>query len=156
MAVLLATLLMVMGGLASGIAYGVSALTASTAVQFGAQWAGPVLAMILLGLVGLAWWQYEGWADADSDDEAGESEGIVHMQRMRRVAFLAEIGLMLTVAGTGSALGGIVASDIDLPFGAPSFTWSRVFLSAAFFLAVTVLAGAGLLIGRKLRLEPGE
>jgi hypothetical protein len=151
MAVLLSTLVLVLGGLASGIATSVDFPNATTAVEQGTQWAEPVLSMILLGLVGLSWWQHQGWMRA-ADNGHRESDRIAHVARSRRIASWAQIGLLLVVAGSASLFGAVVASELDLPPEAPSF-WSPAVFAAASFLAVVVLAGTGLLIGRKLTVD---
>jgi hypothetical protein len=91
-----------------------------------------------------------GRLDEHSRQGNDESEQGAYLARSRRIAFWAQVTLLLGVAGSASTFGAVVASEIDLPPEAPSF-WSPAVFAAASFLAVVVLAGTGLLIGRKLR-----
>lgn len=153
-AVLVGMGVLVVGGLASGIDTAVTAFGAPTAVEFGAEWAEPVLAMILLGVIGLSWWQFQAWADADFDDANDETEATVHMDRFLKIALWAQIGLVLTIAGTASIFGAVVSAHLDLPGGvAPPLDVAQAILSAATFLTTTVVTAAGLIIGHQLRAQ---
>jgi hypothetical protein len=149
-AVLLSTLILVLGGLASGLVATVQFAGSSDAVDFGAQWADPLLAMILLGLVGLSWWQHTGWMGDSNEIDSG-SEVAAHLARFRKISFWGQLGLLLTVAGSASYFGSAVATDIGFSPPGPEGIWSQAVFAGASFLAVTALAVAGLFIGQKLR-----
>lgn len=153
-AVLVGTGVLVLGGLASGIAAAVNVPNAPSAVEFGAQWASPALAMILLGVVGLSWWQFQGWSKADFADTQEEEEGAARMERFQKISLWAQTGLLVVICATASFFGAVVAARFDLPgdVGVP-VALSQAILAAAVFVTVTVVGGAGLIIGRQVRVQ---
>ena len=76
MAVLLAFTALVLGGLVAGILLStevsgpVPRQFIGEAVEFGSSWAEPLLAVALLGVLGLSWWQIEARMDSGQDDES--------------------------------------------------------------------------------------
>jgi len=73
-AVLVGVTLLAAGGLGTGIArveaFGTpfpGLLVVWEAVQFGAQWAGALTAVALLGVLGVCWWQHRGWTEELGD-----------------------------------------------------------------------------------------
>ncbi len=161
-AVLVAVGLLMVGGLVAGIvasmpSYGGTPdrITASNAIGFGATWAGTVLAIALLGLVGLSWWQAEAWSAASEPDDERDrgAEAAGHMRRAHRISQWSQVALLLICAGAvalvvSSALlstGGVGTNSVD---------WARVVVEAANLLAVVVVTGAGIWIGRKIDVVP--
>jgi len=157
--VLVATGVLMAGGLAAGIvastpSYGggtPSRITASTAISFGATWAGPLLAIVLLGVVGLCWWQADAWGAGSETDEVRDhvSEAAGHVRRAHRINQWTQVEFLLVCAGAGalvvsSALlstGGISANAVNL---------ARIIVEVANLLAVLAVAGVGAWIGRKV------
>jgi len=157
--VLVATGVLMAGGLAAGIvastpSYGGGTplrITASTAISFGATWAGPLLAIVLLGVVGLCWWQADAWCagseTGEKRDDVNEAAG--HVRRAHRISQWTQVELLLVCAGAvalvaSSALlstGGISANAVD---------WARIIVEVANLVAALAVAGVGVWIGRKV------
>jgi hypothetical protein len=154
---------LVLGGLATGIAADTAGPQppgihlAAEAAASGADWASPVLAAILFGVLGLCWWQFQGWSEVghspgasdeiDQSDEVFEAMG--HLRRSQTFTVWAQVALVLTALGSVAGfVGGIVNQDIA---GSSVLLWSRDFGAGGSMLGTLVLGGAGLLIGQRLR-----
>jgi len=161
-AVLVAVGVLMAGGLVAGIvasmpSYGggtPSRIAASTAISFGATWAGPLLAITLLGVVGLCWWQAEAWsAVSEPDDERDRMvEAAGHMRRAHRISQWTQGALLLVCAGAAA----LVVSSALLStggVGANSVSWAPVIVEVANLLAVLAVAGVGAWIGRKVNMD---
>jgi len=95
-AVLVAIGALIVGGVVAGIVASTASdggltpshIVAGNAISFGAQWAGPVFAIVLLGVVGLCWWQSEAWSDASEPDDEQDRELEVagHVRRARQIS----------------------------------------------------------------------
>jgi hypothetical protein len=108
-AILVGVAVLIVGGLAVGIARaltttgGVFAFSNQqtwAAVQFGAVWASPVVAVLLVGVLGLCWWQDQGWEEvvADGAEELSEARG--HLRRARRMIAWTRVLVALTAVGS--------------------------------------------------------
>lgn len=151
------------GGLGTGIARSIefaqpngfpgSSLETWNAVQFGSEWASPLIAALLLGVLGLCWWQLQAWSEIiespDADDDVAEAAG--HMRRARRMVRWTGAALVLTaagsIAGCAAAIGAVV--------GEPGAEWSVEIYADADLLAVLVLLAAAVFVGRHLGLRYG-
>ena len=148
MAVLLAFAALVLGGLVAGIILStevsgpVPRQLIGEAIEFGSSWAEPLLAVALLSVVGLSWWQIEVRKDAAQDDE-------IHPRKERayRIGLAAEAALFLIVAGSIAALIG----EVLLNIGNSAGIWSRYVLSGASLIGVLIITAAGGWIGRRTR-----
>jgi len=165
-ALLLAVTLLIAGGLATGIASEVaaSALRGSPAaesvglvIQEGASWASPPLAAVLLGVIGLCWWQYQGRlseAAGVSVDDEDTNEAASHIHRAYQIARWTRGALGMIVAGSMAMAvgGGLISSGGNT--AANSENWAREASVGAALLAVMVIAGAGIWVGRQLTDAP--
>ena len=153
-AVLIAIGALILGGLATGIVTATSAETPYsglsqatwTAVTLGAAWASPILAIVVLGVMGLCWWQTDTWEDQVLD---GVPFAVGHLRRAQHIATWAVAGLLISVAAAVADLVAVVG--FYLPDHAPQLLAARVIPVAASGIAVLVIAGAGLVIFRNLR-----
>jgi hypothetical protein len=155
---------LVAGGLVAGIvasapSYGGGTplrITVSTAISFGATWAGPFLAIALLGLVGLCWWQAEAWGAAIEPDDARDrvAEAAGHIRRAHRISQWTQVALLLVCAG---AVAQVVSSALLSTGGvaANAVNWARIIVEVANLLAVLAVAGVGAWIGRKVSVDQG-
>jgi hypothetical protein len=160
-AVLVAVGALIVGGFVAGIMASTSTdvgtparFATGNAIGFGAFWAGPPVAIALLGVVGLSWWQAETWSAAsEPDDERDQgAEAAGHMRRAHRISQWSQVALLLICAGavalvvssTLLSTGGVNSNSVD---------WARVVVEAANLLAILVVAGAGIWIARKVALD---
>jgi len=162
-AVLVAAGLLMAGGLVAGMvaarapSFGggtTGRITASTAIGFGATWAGPLLAIALLGIVGLCWWQAEVWGAVSEPDDEGERtvEAVGHMQRAHRICQWTQIELLFVCLGAVA----LVVSSALLSTGglsANAVNWARIIVEVANLLAVLAVASVGAWIGRKVNVN---
>jgi hypothetical protein len=149
--------LLAIGGLATGIARSFGAPGAyppgfdrqfvGASIQFGTTWASFVLAAVLLGLMGVCWWNLNEWEpeadDAQSPEDRAESEG--HLRRGCGIIVAIQIALVLTSAASIAALVGAI-----LEYQRPIVAWSIDFSVGAGTLAVLIVATTGVLRGRRL------
>jgi hypothetical protein len=149
------------GGLVAGIIFSTSTdggfpatrQITGEAITFGAAWAGPLLAIALLGVVGLSWWLIETWGEA-GDEEPRQFDDLEvqgRMWRAWRIGMAAQIALILTVGGSIAALVGTVMGSLG---GGPQ-NWSRFVIEGASVIGVLVLAVGGWKIGRSARARAG-
>jgi hypothetical protein len=155
-AVLVAFVLLVVGGLVTAIVTGTapngSPLPGNQPIglslQYGTEWAEPLLAVVLLAVLGLCWWQFQMWADVtettSDDQQAFDVQGHIHRARQITIWTQAALGLM--------ALGSVVlfAGSVLITTGLSQVAWSHDFYEGASALAVIVLAGVGLFVGKSL------
>jgi len=158
--VLVAVAALIAGGIVAGIvastaSYGPatpSRLTTGTAISFGSLWAGPLVAVALLAVVGLCWWQSEAWADAsepdDGQDRALQVTG--HIRRAIRLSRWALAALPVTLVGAISLVVSSVLQTFGVPGSPGSLNWSRIVLQVAGLLAVVVVSTAGFWIARQI------
>ena len=167
-AVLLAAGVLMVGGLVAGIvasttSYGgitPSGIVAGNAISFGASWSGSLLAIALLGVVGLCWWQFEAWSDvSEPDDERDQvAEVAGHTQRAHRISQWTQAALLLNIAGAAALVVGTLLVSTGGGGSANSLAWSRTIVEVANLLAVLVVSGVGAWIGGKIKMdgEPSE
>lgn len=156
--VLLAVGLLVLGGLASGVAAawgssgafgpGAGEVLAGSSIEIGAEWADPVLAMVLLGVLCLCWWQVDGWSSAS--DHGDPVDMADHIVRSREIAGWVSRTLVLTLAGSVALFVGVVLAN-SRAGSASSLIWSRDIYEAASVLAVTTIASGGIWASGRLR-----
>jgi hypothetical protein len=162
-AVLVAVGVLMAGGLVAGIvaagtpSYGGGTslrIAASTAISFGATWAGPLLAIALLGIAGLCWWQSEAWGALSEPDEESKRtfEAVGHMQRAHRICQWTQIELLLICLG---AVALVVSSTLLSTGGlsANAVSWARIIVQTVNLLAVLAVASVGVWIGRKVKVD---
>jgi hypothetical protein len=154
-AVLVAFALLVVGGLVTGILAGTAQNGPSPgnqliglSLQYGTEWAEPLLAVVLLAVLGLCWWQFQTWADVtettSDDEQAFDAQG--HIHRARQITIWTQAALGLTALGSVALFAGGVLSAT----GYSQVAWSHDFYEGASALAVIVLAGVGLFVGKRL------
>lgn len=171
-AVLAAVGVLALGGLAMGI--DVAATTASPypgslvdtwdSITYGASWTGPVLAMAVLAVAGLCWWQADRWAedaadgspaaddagagDPTTDDEADHAAGTArwYVARAMQLALWALAALALVALASLALLAAVVGIDVAAPVGQQG--WARVIGVSADALAVLVVSGCGAAVAR--------
>lgn len=156
--ILVAVGLLVLGGLATGIAAaagapeafgpGAGAATAGSSIQLGAVWAGPLLAIVLLGVLGVCWWQVDAWSGALSETDPAQVAG--HVRRGQQIALWVNGALVLTLAGSIALFAGLLLTN-SRPGNLPSPIWSRDIYEAASVLAVAVIVSGGIWAGTRLR-----
>jgi hypothetical protein len=131
-----------------------SSLLPGAAINFGATWAEPLLAVALLGVVGLSWWQIEAWGEMGEGEihDTDDPEALGHIERARRIGLAAEVALIVTLAGSVADLVGPV---IEIPWGGAR-NWARYIISGASVLGVLAIAVGGWIIGRKKRTKVPE
>lgn len=165
-AVLSAVGVLALGGLAMGI--DVAATSASPfpatsivvwdSITYGASWAGPVLAMALLAVAGVCWWQADRWADdaagngidgtedtEGTDDLAGE-RARWYVARAVRLAVWDVAALALVTAAAVALVVAVVGIDAASHAGQPG--WARLIGVAAEALAVVVVSACGVAVAR--------
>jgi hypothetical protein len=155
-AVLVAFFLLVVGGLVTAIVTGTAPNEPpapgnqflGTSIQYGTEWAEPLLAVVLLAVLGLCWWQFQTWADVTEttgdDEQAFDAQGRIH--RARQITIWTQAALGLTALGSLAFFAGGVLSTTGLS----RVVWSHDFYGGASALAVIVLAGVGLFVGKRL------
>jgi hypothetical protein len=130
-------------------------IAASTAISFGATWAGPLLAIALLGVVGLCWWQVDAWSAASEQDDAGNRlvESAGHIRRAHRMCLWTQVALLLICVGAAAlVVGSTLLSTGGL--GTSPVNSARVIVEVTNLLAVLTVAGVGAWIGRKVNVDP--
>jgi len=151
------------GGLGTGIARSTefappsgfpgSSLEVWNAVQFGSEWASPLTAALLLGVLGLCWWQLQAWSEViespDPDDDVAAAA--MHMHRARRMARGTGAALLLTAAGSIASFAAAIGANAGQPVG----QWSLDIYAGAYLLGVVVLLVAALSVSRHLGLRYG-
>ncbi len=162
MAGLASVAVLVVGGLATGIARAVTEAASNyppgqgsqevwNAMTLGTEWAGPLVAVIVLGAFGLCWWQIQAWAEVfdgpADDDDLAEAHGHVH--RAHLIARWAMVALALTAAGSIAGFVAQVGQNAGQPF------WTVDIYTGANLLAVFVLLGVATLVNRQLQHQPG-
>ena len=158
--VLVAVGVLVLGGLVTGIVAGTASygslspvhLATGTAIAFGAQWAGPLLAFVLLGVIGLCWWQSAAWADACEPDEEQDRvmEATGHIRRAGQISRWTQGALLLTCVGAIALVVGTVLQTTGAGGTTGSLDWARNVSQAASLVAVLIVAGAGSWIARQI------
>jgi len=158
--VLVAVGVLAVGGLVAGIvasttSYGSFSpihLATGTAIAFGAQWAGPLLAFVLLGVIGLCWWQSAAWADASEPDDEQDRvmEVTGHIRRAGQISRWSQGALLLTCVGAIALVVGSVLQTTGVGGNTDSLEWARNVSQVASLLAVLIVAGAGLWIAGQI------
>ncbi|MHB8264219.1 MAG: hypothetical protein ACYDGY_10850 [Acidimicrobiales bacterium] len=159
-AVLVAVTVLIVGGLVSGIVASTSTygpfpatqLIAGAVITAGAEWADSLVAVVLLGVIGICWWQSEAWADASEPDDEHDRvlQAYGHVRRANRISVLAQGALFLTCAGAIALLVGGVLQTTGQGGNTGSLNWSHCIFQGANLLAVLVVAGAGYWAGRQV------
>ena len=149
-AILVAFFAIVIGGLATGVIASTAPQApldplqnAWNAVQFGTTWAEPLLAVALLGVIGLCWWQTQGWSevlDTQSDDDQ-LSEAVGHLRRARQIA-LWGLG-SLAVIDIGAVVGLVALIAFNVSSHSDRLVWARVIGNGADLMAVLVISAGG-------------
>jgi hypothetical protein len=163
MAILVSVALLATGGSVTGIARALSTAgvtfpggdsqLAWIAVSSGAGWATPVVAVLLLAVVGLCWWQLQAWTEVIEEPAPDDdlSDALRHIGRAHLIARLALVGVALTAVGAVALLAAQVATSVGLPDG----DWTVTISAVASFLAAGALLAGALWAGRRLGPLPG-
>jgi hypothetical protein len=155
-AILVAFLVIVVGGLATGVDVSTTQQAPYidpmqsiwNAIQFGASWAEPLLAIVLLGVVGLCWWQVEAWSE-EFEASAEDFTALGHMHRARQISHWALGGLIVTATGAIAGLTALIGFNIPTHPG--QVAWSRVIGAGADTMATVVVLVAGILAVNRLQ-----
>jgi hypothetical protein len=150
-AILVATAILIVAGVVAGFVIGTSTEQPGTgslvalATQYATEtWAGVVTAVLMLGSLGVCWWQQGVRLDTA---ESAPNEARAGIARARRLAVLAMTGLLLAILGSVASLVGRL--DAVQSFG--SQTVAAVWVPGiAEILGTVALAIAGLLIGGRI------
>jgi hypothetical protein len=162
-AVLTAVAFVILGGLGGGIDIAATGPASSlqivgSYITVGAAWAGPLLAVALLAVAGVAWWQVTGWSDVidSGGDDADQEEAIGHLVRGYKLTRWNVVALLVTGVGAVAGFVGAVLLGHDVPFASGDV--SRDILAAGNLLAVLVIITVGLLIARTslIRVDNGS
>jgi len=157
--ILVAVGLLVLGGLATGIAAasgGTQPLgtgVEGSFIQLGALWAEPLLAIVLLGVLGLSWWRVDVWSGAPSETALAEVRG--HIRRGQHIALWVNGALVLTLAGSMSTFAGLILTDSQTR-NLSSLIWSRDIYQAAGVVAVAVILSGGMWVRHAFAERPGS
>jgi len=145
--------ILAMGGLAVGIARiaviqepFANSQYSWNAIEFGAEWANFVVAVIVLGVLGLCWWQLQAWtAVVEDPEEAGQlPDALGHIRRAGQLTRWAEVALGLTLLGSVAGFAASVGT------GGTTQLWVLDLIAGAQMLAVIVIFVAGIVVGRQL------
>lgn len=156
-AALVAIAVVIIGAAVAGIAVGASQTgtvsgateTVGADMEYAAQWADILVAIVLLALAGLCWWQTQEWTQASSAANPASETGwaLDHLRRVRAITVATEVELVVTAVG---ALAGFVGAILFYgSFPSASDNWTRDILPAANFLAVLAVVAAGMLVTRR-------
>ena len=150
-AILVATAILIVAGVVAGFVIGTSTEQPGTgsivalATQYATEtWAGIITAVLMLGSVGLCWWQHGVWLDIA---ESAPDEARAGIERDRRLAVLAMTGLLLAILGSIASLVGRL--DVLQSFASQSVAAVWV-PGIAEILGTVALAIAGLVIGGRI------
>lgn len=156
-AVLGAVGVMALGGLAMGIdvaagtlsPYPDSLIGVWDSITYGASWAGPVLAIALLAVAGVCWWQTDRWADDaadDAGDEGAAEEARWYVGRAQRLGVWTIAALAIVTSAALALLVSVVGIDVASHPGQQG--WARVIGVSADALAVIVVDACGVAVVR--------
>jgi hypothetical protein len=160
-AVLGATTLLILAGLAAGVVASTASepslgsssgeLLAGSALQRGAEWANPLLGFALLGVMLLCWWRTTTWTEVieTTVDTEVIDEALGHMWRGHQVGVWVQWALVLNFVGAVAFLVGVVLTESGVP-GEASVSWSVYLFSGGSALAVLAVSCCGLLTGSQL------
>lgn len=158
--ILTAVGILILGGLATGIAAaagsqvalgpGAGDVLAGASIQVGAEWAEPVLAIVLLGVLGLCWWHVSAYSGAS---DHAPSQVASHIRRARQIARWVNGTLLLTLAGSIALVVGEVLTYSQSHRS--SLIWSHYIYEGASALAVAAITAGGLWASTRLKAEPG-
>ena len=122
-----------------------------SAIDIGAEWANFLVAVIVLGVLGLCWWQLHAWAEVVDDPEEASQlpDALGHIRRARRLTRWAEVALGLTLLGSVAGFAATVGT------GGTTELWVFDLVAGAQMLAVIVIFVAGIVVGRQLERGDG-
>ena len=156
-AVLAAIAVIIAGATVAGIAVGASQIggpsgtgeTVGADMQYAAQWADILVAIALLAVSGICWWQTEGWVEASTGGGGGHDGEWArdHLRRVGAIGVATQVELVLTGVGALAGFVGAILFYGSVPAG--SDAWTRDILPAANLVAVLAVATAGMLITRR-------
>jgi len=160
--VLIAVAILIVSGLASGIAvastYGEQLIVNSGGNQtwglfllYSTRWIGVDVTLFLVAVLGLVWWQVDGWADrlaeledavdeVDASDEAEVVAGVAHIVRNKSIATWTGVFLVVSVV---AAIGSVVGMVLQYSPGSDALSWGQYFLTGGEALASLVLVAIG-------------
>jgi hypothetical protein len=121
-------------------------------------WAGPVLAVALLGSVLLSWNEARGWCEdlelfaaSDDDRSASEIDPCESVARVLRSRLLATCALILAVVTTAGSIATMVGAAMEQPGAFFAHDWGEFIASCGSALAVVALSVASLSIVLRIR-----
>lgn len=151
----LAIAALIVGGVAAGIVLGVSLPGSGSVVAMAAQyatlWAGVVVSTLLLGAIGVCWWQRAKIGTPNADEDRAR-DATWRLWRVRRLALGAMAELLLSMLGSIASLVGRLG---ELVPGDGAQSVAGVWLPGIADIVGTVVIGlAGLWIGSSLIAQP--
>ena len=143
------------GGLAAGVDSSANGLTPYLdsfgaiwgAIQAGSAWASAILAAVLLGAVGLSWWQAERWVDDTEESSPDRETALGYIARARLLALWVRVALAITAVGAiaqSTATIGLFVID-----NSQAQITRIIIVSVANTVGVLAIAGAAVLISRR-------
>jgi hypothetical protein len=153
--VLAAVGIIALGGLVGAVVYAASNVVpgafspqaAWEAVGRGAAWSGPILTMILLGILAVCWWQARAWAALVSAHETAATAA-AHLYRSIRIAAWAVVATVLSVLGAVASVVSVIGFNRGLT---ADYVASVAIPVGADALAVLLLAATGLWLFTQIR-----
>ncbi len=110
--------------------------------------AEPLLAIVLLGVLGVCWRQVDTWSGAPNDTDPAEVAS--HIRRVEQIARWVNAALVLTFLGSVALFAGLLLPNSH-PGDLPSLIWSRDIYEAASVLAVAAIVSGGIWAATRLR-----
>lgn len=158
-AVVVVVAILAIGGIVSGfaIAYGYNNQAFSTrqsvgsALSQGAAWAGPIVALLLLGGLAACWWQRAAWTEAieDADDEETVAEARRYLGRSFAIGrWIQGAFLIAAIGAIASFVGNVLGLTAPAGTSLPAYLWGRDVYAAGVLLATLVVTTVGLVIAR--------
>jgi hypothetical protein len=152
--VLSAVGVIIVSGILSGIFRSINESVPTTAQAIGvdiessSQWADPFLAVVLLVVMGICWWQVTGWSDAEDEN----ADVRVHLQRGGMISRWTAIELIVVAIGSVAVLIGNIISTNEQAIA--NFAWPTDISVAGNSVAVLALVTVAMLIGWSFGLSP--
>ncbi len=116
-------------------------------VQVAVRWLDPATTALLLGALAICWWQYGEWTIGDQPANAHAT--VAHVRRLRVLSRWLEIAFVVAiVAATLSVVAGIIVNASNS--GLRAYDWGNDIYTFCSSLAVVVIAGLGLVAGRRV------
>lgn len=121
-----------------------------SAIEQGAAWSGPIIAVLLLGALGACWWQREAWTEvADNPDDAEMvAKALGHVDRSRVISRWIVGGLALVAIAAIAAFVGALLLNAPTAGPGSQYLWGRDVYAAGVLLATLLVTSIGLVVAR--------